>query len=293
MEQTIHTRQNQELNIDRLCAQKQIYVIAKRIFMFQIILTVPVTIALALLKLFLAIAFKVDISAYVLLYGILVTVLDLVMITPLISETKKAGAKVQELFDCAVYDLGWNKIFVGKKPTQEAVTKNNRVFREDGGDVSKLVDWYPIELANRKPSEAVVLCQKTNLIYDSSLRKSFVNNVVLVAMGTLIILILFGLFQGYSLKDFLIQLCASFLPIFVLSTKIFIEQHKTLKSSEELRGSIDGLLDNVEGITVGDIRHVQDRIYSSRKDGALIPEFFYDRLRSRLEKEMHENAANY
>jgi hypothetical protein len=293
MEQTILTRQNEDANIKKLCAQKQIYIIAKRIFMLQIILTVPVTILLALAKLVLMVVFKWDISAYVVIYGVAVTLSDLFLITPLISETKKDGAKIQELFDCSVYDLEWSKIFIGKKPAQEIINKNSRIFRKRHKDLSKLYNWYPVEVAAHAPLKAIVLCQKTNLNYDSSLRKAFLNRVIIVALSALILLFLFGLGQQYSLKEFFTQLGVSFLPIFVLSVKIIMEQRKTLKGSDELKGSIESVLEHEDKITTKEIRSVQDRIYVSRKDSALIPEFFYDKLRSRLEEEMHENAANY
>lgn len=276
MEQTILTRQNEERNINRLCAQKQLYIGAKKIFLTQIILTVPLTIVLALIKLVLLLWFKIDISVYVIFYGISVTLIDLLLINPIITQKKKNGAKVQELFDCSVYDLEWNGIFVGKKPEPEIVSKNNRLFRASNGDVSRLIDWYPQEIGRQPALKAIALCQKSNLNYDSALRKSFVIWTMISAFCTLAILVLFGLVQNYSLKDFLAQLAVSFLPIFVLAVKIVLEQRKTLKSSEELKGSIDNVLEKESLPTLKQLRCVQDRIYSNRKDSALIPEFFYN-----------------
>lgn len=290
--QSILTRQNEEKNINKLCASKQIYVGAKRIFMLQILLTVPITIFLSLTKLILSF-WHIDISAYVVAYGIGVAVSDLILITPFISEIKKNGAKVQELFDCAVYELKWHRIVVGKKPEQELINKASRKFKLSGKPIAKLYDWYPEEIAGQPALKSIVLCQKTNLNYDSSIRKLFKNTVLVVGVGTLLLLTVFALIQNYSVKNFFIQLGSSFLPVFVLAIKIFIDQNKTLKSSEELKGSIEGILEDSDNISEENIRSVQDRIYTNRKDSGLVPEFFYDQKRDKLEDEMHDNASNY
>jgi len=290
--ETLLTRQNEEENIDRLCAQKQLYIEAKKAFMMQIILTVPLTILLTLIKIVL-IFFKIDISVYVLIYGIGLTLADLLLINLVISDYKKTAAKIQELFDCSVYDLEWNKICAGKKPTQEEVNKYSRIFKSSGKPISKLKDWYPIELKKYSPLKVIVLCQKTNLNYDTAIRNRFKKKVLIVAFITLLVLILLSLIRNISFRDFISQVAASFLPVFVLTAKIMIEQNTTLKNSEELNNNIEGLLEDENNISLKEIRSIQDKLYNSRKDSALIPEFFYDKIRDELEQDMHHNAANY
>lgn len=289
---TLFTRQNEDQNVDCLCAQKQLYIEAKKVFMLQIILTVPVTILFTLVKIMLGF-FQIDISAYVLVYGISLTLGDLLLINFIISDLKTKAAKIQEFFDCSVYELDWNKIFVGKKPTKEIINNYSRIFKRSGKPLSKLVDWYPIELERFHPLKAIVLCQKTNLNYDIAIRARFKKKVLIVAALTLIILILASLIGNISLSNFIAQVASSFLPVFVLTIKIITDQNKTLKNSEDLSNTIEALLENDDEISLKDIRHIQDKLYSSRKDSALIPEFFYDKIRDELEKEMHHNAANY
>ena len=104
---------------------------------------------------------------------------------------------------------------------------------------------------------------------------------------------MFALIGEFTLKNFITSIIASFLPVFITAVKIVIENNKTIKNAEELKGAIDGLLEDESTISVKTLRSVQDKIYLSRKDSALIPEFFYDKIRAKLEKEMHENAATY
>jgi len=290
--ENILTRQNQEENINKLCAQKQLYIKAKRVFLFQIFLTVPITVLLSLVKVVLGL-FSIDISAYVLVYGISLSLVDLILINFVINDLKTTAAKIQESFDCAVYDMEWHKIVVGKKPAKEIINKNCSEFKSSGKDINKLVDWYPVEFINQPLLKSILLCQKTNLNYDTSIREAFKKKVYLVAGGTLLTLILFALIGDLSLQNFITRIVASFLPVFILTVKIIIENNKTLKNSEELKAAIDSLLEDENAISEKALRSVQDKLYLSRKDSALIPEFFYDKIRTRLEKEMHENAATY
>ena len=161
--ENILTRQNQEENISKLCAQKQLYIKAKRVFIFQIILTVPVTILLSLIKAILGL-FAIDISAYVLVYGISLSLVDLILINFVINDLKTNAAKIQEAFDCAVYDMEWHKIVVGKKPTKEIINRNSNEFKSSGRDINKLVDWYPVEFVSQPALKSILLCQKPILI---------------------------------------------------------------------------------------------------------------------------------
>ena len=289
---TLFSRQSEEKNIDRLCAQKRLYIEAQQVFVLQIILTVPITILLSLVKTVVAFL-KIDISAYVLVYGISLTLIDLLVINLVISNLKSNAAKVQELFDCTVYDLEWNRFCCGKKPTQKTINKHSRVFKSSGKPITKLRGWYPIELATQSSLKAIVLCQKTNLSYDTVIRKQFKSKTLVVSSITLTILIFFALIRNFSLKDFISQMAFSFLPVFALTAKIIIDQNETLKTYEELRNNIGGLLDDENNISLKEIRSIQDQLFCIRKDSALIPEFFYDKIRDKLEKEMHHDVANY
>jgi hypothetical protein len=292
MMENILTRQNREENINRLCAQKQLYIKAKRIFILQIILAVPVTVLLSLTKVILGL-FSVDVSSYVLVYGMSLSLMELLLINLVINDLKKTAAKVQESFDCLVYEMEWNNFIVGKKPSKEVITRNANEFKASGGDVSKLADWYPIEFAHLPLRKSILLCQKTNLNYDISIREAFKKRVLIVAGITLVVLVICTLIGDLSFQDFITRVVASFLPVFILATKIVIENNKTMKNAEELRAAIETLLEDESSITDKALRSVQDKLYLSRKDGALIPEFFYDKIRDRLEKEMHDNAAAF
>jgi len=270
--------QNKKENIQRLAAQRQLYKTAKNILVLQIILTVPVTIFFSLLKLIPETAVGFNIAAFAAVYGILLALIDLFVFNHFINLHRTDAAKVQELFDCDVYEMDWNNVFVGKKPQQETVNTFARKYVDVPG--SPLSDWYPIEIAQMPREMAILTCQKTNLYYDSSLRKKYKNLSILISLSTHI-----------TLQSFIVQILAPFLPVFILTSKIIIDHSKAIKSASEFHQSLDSVVDPHNLPSIDRLRAVQDKIYCHRKDSPLIPDFFYDKKRANLETEMHENAS--
>ncbi len=290
--ETIFTRQNKPENIDRLAAQKQLYIEAKRMFLLLIILVVPGAILISLMKLIFGL-FAIDISEYAYTYSISITLFELLIINFVINEKKKNAAKIQEEFDCNLYDLRWHKIVVGKKAPKEMINTYSDKFKSSGPDMNKLIDWYPVELNKKNHLEATLLCQKTNLNYDVSIRNSLKKRIWVFMVLTLLLIFIFALLSNATLSDFIIHFIVISFPVFTVSIKLLIELNKTIKNAEELKNIIESVIEDPENITETDIRSIQDKIFTSRKESSLIPEFYYNRVRNKLEAEMHRNASGY
>lgn len=289
---TIFTKQNLQQNIDKIAAFKQLYIEGKKAFSYLLILTIPVTVLIAILKIILT-AFEIDISAFVNVYSIGLLIGDLILMNYIISECKKNAAKIQEDFDCTIYDLEWHTILVGKRPKIEMINKYSQIYKKSQKNLDQLKDWYPIELENKEHLKAILLCQKTNLNYDTSVRTAFKNFILKVSIFTFVILLISALVGHVSLWDFIVQFVMSFLPVFTVSAKIIIDQNKTIKNSEELKEQVDRVLENESPITQKSIRSIQDKLYSNRKDSGLVLERFYVWQRNKFEDEMHKNAQSY
>jgi len=291
--ETIFTKQNHQKNIDKIAAFKQLYIEGKKAFSFLLILTVPVTIMIAVLKIIFATVFKIDISAFVYIYSIALLICDIVLMNFIITDYKKNAAKIQEDFDCTIYDLEWHKIAVGKKPKIELINRYSEIYKNSKNDLDELKDWYPIELASKDHLKGVLLCQKTNLNYDTSVRTKFKGFILKVSLVTLAILIVSALVENVSFWNFIVKLVMSFLPVFTVSAKIIIDQNNTIKNSEELKEHIESVLENEYPITHKSIRSIQDKLYCNRKDSGLVPEAYYKWQRKKFEEEMHKNARSY
>jgi len=290
--------QNTTDNIHRLAAQKELYNIGKKIFLLQFILTVPVTIALSLTKVLLTIFFHIDIAWLPGVYGLVLTIFDLTVIQGAISNRRTEAAKIQEAFDTSVFDLPWNKFVAGKKPEIEVINKYFRKLerRDKTGDIiNKLYNWYPQEVAQTTVLKAILICQKSSINYDFSLRERFKKIIFISASITFLLLIAFALIENLSIRPAFVQVILPFLPVLTLTIKQHQEHSKSNKNLQELKSYLDehiqstGMEDN---LSVEVIRNIQNRIYMNRRDSPLIPERLYNKLRNSLEKEMHDNAAS-
>jgi len=291
------SRQNSPDNIRRLAAQKQIYFDGKSLFLWQLGLTGPVTILLSLTKVILSTVWKVDISWLSATVGLFLTIFELAIIQGIIGSRRTDAAKIQEAFDTSVYEMPWNEFLVGKRPEIETINRYSRKFERrdrDGAKMRKLTHWYPIEADGMPLFKGILVCQKANVHYDFSLRESFRRVIFIVAGVTFLLLFAFTLVEDFSIRSILSQLVVPFLPMLTLSLKLNNEHSKSIKNLTELKQLLNRQVaeaDADNSLSIEILRRLQDRIYLSRKDSSLIPDQFYDRLRNRLESEMHDNAA--
>ena len=286
---SILLNQNKPENIKKLQAQRQLYAEGKKIILLQIILTVPVTILLALLKTIPTERIGFSIFYYAALYGIIVAIFD-IFCNKVVGNYKTDAAKIQEQFDCDVYDMEWSQIFVGKKVPQETINKYAKKYIPN--PKAPLIDWYPTEIGNYSPEKAIYVCQKTNIYYDSALRNKYKWTSIWVSLGILILLLIFSLGADFTVRSFLVQVIFPFLPVLVLTSRIVTDHSRTIKAANDLHQTINNLLGSHSELSMDNLRTIQSKIYCNRKDSPLIPDFFYNKKRQKLEIEMHENAAS-
>jgi hypothetical protein len=90
-----------------------------------------------------------------------------------INQLRQKAASVQELFDCDVLDLEWNKVCVGEQPQPEDVKKYADKHLKRVGNYDKLNTWYAETIKEVEGVAAKVICQRSNFSYDSAIRRSF------------------------------------------------------------------------------------------------------------------------
>lgn len=288
----IYIEQNKPENLKLICAFRQSYYTAKRLLLAQIYITVILTVCFSTAK-FLLTLIDIDFAAYAVIYSVFVVIVDFFILQPMISSKRTEGAKIQEEFDNNLFKLPWNKILVGKKVEKEDIDLlHDKYVSRLHGNIEKCKDWYPEEYKVLEMNRAVLSCQKTSLVYDIRLRKRF---KVLIVRNTILLSLLVTtlcLVKDLSMNSFLVYVVLPLLPVVVLAKKLHMEHEKSIKASSDLKSMIDDIQAKHEEITIDDLKAVQTKIYSNRKDSALIPEKLYNRLRNKLEKQMHIHAAS-
>ena len=120
--------QVEAIQLDRLAAQRSLYLKAKQIQGWQLVLSVPCVIVWS----FVVLAFPA-LRSYAALWGIVVTLLDSVALDRWQKNLKERAARVQELFDCDVLELTWPEL-KGQRPDAELIAEeSSRYLRTDPG----------------------------------------------------------------------------------------------------------------------------------------------------------------
>ncbi|MCD9014435.1 S-4TM family putative pore-forming effector [Parachryseolinea silvisoli] len=280
--------QNTSENLKLLAAQRVTYARAKQIFGWQILLTVGFAVLFNFIRL-LPKDSIIDFLPHILCFSVLVSVLDLLVFVTFISKMRTNGAKIQEQFDCAVYNMGWNKYNSGAKADKNFVHNRSKEYTPD--PKKPIENWYDLNIEDLSQERAILLCQETNLWYDSNLRDKFKNTALYVLIGMSTLSFIISLVMKQDVGIIVIQVVAPLLPAIILTIKIYQENHKSSKASNELKGALLGLKESSDNPSMEELRKIQDKIFCSRKDGALVPEWFYKIHRPALEEGMKVNAS--
>lgn len=207
----------------------------------------------------------------------------------------KEGAKLQEEFDCAVYEMSWNKFLVGPKVDREDVSKRNRK-KLSAKIEATFLNWYSPEVDRLPLPAARIACQRSNVVYDSSQRKTYCT-VLKVAIGTIVVGVFgAGLYHGEAMTDFVLTSLVPATPIIIWLLREHNRHIDTALAVERIKGEADKLWTDV--LTARDqapfevkTRELQDAIFGFRASSPLVFDWLNRLLRKGLEQDMVDAVA--
>ena len=184
------------------------------------------------------------------------------------------ASTIQEEFDVGLFKLPWNKVLVGEKISPEEISCAKRQFK---GDISKLRNWYKGISGFPYPLD-VLLCQRSNLVWDWRLKKTYSITILLVLIIYFVFTIVWSSVLDLRLADYLIGLFIPALSGYFIGIDEATEHYKAYIKREKLEKKINKLsetaLSNIKLLKVEELRQVQDCIFEFRK-GPLVPDWFY------------------
>ncbi|RZJ76015.1 MAG: hypothetical protein EOO45_03750 [Flavobacterium sp.] len=286
----IKTKQELPENMRLLKAQRVIYADAKKIYRLQLTITIIVVIFLNFIKLLAKDFWQVDLTVWVGLISVAITLFDLLFLSSYLSKAKINGAKVQELFDCSLYGMEWNETNSGEKPENSIIEDAEEKYMFN--PKAALTNWYHIELKGLVHEQAVLRCQETNLEYDRKLRYHFKNDCILICLVVVIGSFTVATIIDITLQSYLVNFIMPSLPLIVILIKLIKDNQKAAKSLEDVRKAARKLqlLNTIP--KMAQLRQIQDKLYCSRKDSTLIPENYYQYRRPKLEKSTKSNSGS-
>ncbi len=285
-------RQNKDVHINELLAQKRVYSIAKNYQGLLIFISVPLPIIISL-------AVKtnpnlIDESSYIfVLYTIIAAVGEKILESS-IDRLKKIAASIKETFDNKVLGINSNETLNLVLTDRELIRRYSKKYRTNQKIIDKVVNWYSLEIKKVKTNVASLLCQRTNITYDFSVRKRYKYLIYVISSLTFLVLLVIALINDLSIKGFLIEVILPSIPIVMFAYKEINSNTESIDNLNHLRNLIESTLSEINinhTIEKKQLRSIQDRIYNNRLLSPLIPDFIYNSIRPKLEDEMNYSMS--
>lgn len=286
---SIPSKQNEQRQLERLAAQREIYSSAKKMHIAQIGLTV-----FGPILLFVANLIWPKLGAYSALYGIVVFIIDGVLIEPIIKSKKTKSAKIQELFDCDVLELETSPLKVVDDVTVEEILIHYRAHSKIKTNIEKIRDWYPSNIDQLPISIARIICQRANCWWDSKLRRRYSNFLKYTGLMVFLSLLVYAFLADFSLIQFVL-IGSGLIPLFQFCNKQYNEHRDTASRLDELVCYSQNvwnktiLHDNPE-LAKDDSRRLQDEIFEHRCKSPLILDPFFKIFRDEHEELMNKSS---
>lgn len=209
----------------------------------------------------------------------------------------KNAAKLQEDFDCTVLKMEWNSFLVGRRLDPEDVFADSRRKLSDK-DEQRLINWYPLVVKELPLYLARLVCQRTNLWYDSALRKRY--RYVLLTGCALLIAVAAGISLAIdpNMTTFVLSMLAPMTPVIIWALREGNRQVATCEQLDRLNEEVKKLWDRSRsGAAEAEIsvrsRELQDAIFNHRSTSPLIFDWVYNLLRKEMEDRMNAGAEHW
>ncbi len=287
----ITIEQNNERQLQRLAAQRQLYATAKTVFGWQIFLGGPVAVASAVFTL----AYP-SLKGITASWGIIVTLADLFWLTPWQKRLRDSAAGIQEAFDCDVLELPWNEVKAGKTPDPELIKEQSDKYNKWAGKMPPLTNWYAPAVDDLPLHIGRIACQRSNCWWDSKQRRRYACCVITAVVLVFLVVLGLSLGVGFTVEDFILKVAAPLAPAFLLGMRQFSEQMEAAARLDRLKEDSERLWnDALSGKSMIDVttkaRSLQDEILENRRKSPLVFDGIYKWLRPNYEAQMNFGVA--
>lgn len=287
----IPQEQNTPHQLERLAAQRQLYSDAKNIQNINIILSIPSVIIWSIL-----IAFFPSLQIYAALWGLSVTLLEQAIFSHSQKNLQEKAAKIQQLFDCDIFELDWSQLCSGSRPEPELIVSSAAKYRKKDPNYLNLKDWYPVSVSQLPIHEARLICQRSNIWWDAKQKLRYCKLILFGLIAITIIVFLVGLVGGLTLEKFVLAIVTPLLPAFIFTIRQYIENKQAATRLDNLRENSENIWQQVinRRITPQELEResyiLQNQIYDNRRLSPLIFDWLYYRLKKQNEVEMNKGA---
>lgn len=228
--------QNEERQLQRQAAQRQLYTEVKTILGYQFVLSGPITVLL----MFLALSYPA-IKMYVAWWGIMFWLTDILILSKCQKELKEKAATTQERFDCDVLSLPWNSLKSNDSIDHELVKDYSDKYNNSKKPMPPILDWYPISVQQLPLALGRLVCQRANCLWDSNQRRRYAKLLAITLLVVVFGMVTVGLIANLTMENFLLIIAVPLMPAITLVTRQFNEHREAADRLDKLKTYTDKL----------------------------------------------------
>ena len=291
--QEILYKQNLDVNIDRLLAQRRLYSNAKIMQYILIAITVIIPVLIAFITNFSNL--RIDDTSWIYTIYAIVVIFGEKILEIFIDRNKKTAASIQEKFDTNIFDIPENELLNSVFIDHDIVRKYSKKDKLNANKISRVTNWYSTRIDCLQTNIAILFCQRMNICYDQNIKKKYNKLLISLSVLTFITLLIISLTNDFSLKKFIIEVILPSIPILNFTYKEINQNIESVNNLQKLREIIENKLSSLsrnDVIEIEELRNIQDRIFNNRILSPLIPDFIYKILWTELEDEMNYSVEN-
>jgi hypothetical protein len=289
IENDIKVRQNSPEGQGYLCAYSSVYAKAKLLLGIQFTLTIPVALGWSVVL----ISYP-DVKPYMILYSFSVTLLDVLVLDRLQSQLKEKAARIQEIFDCFLFEMPWRKLQVGEEVDLESLNEEESRYRSWHKRLEHLHNWFHSDLGAIPLIYARLICQRINLLWDTKLRKRYVTALKSLLAVFALLVILFSVKQQLSMHLFFGTVVAVLSPAFIWGIREITRHQESINKLRSLKSYVDAIWrgvadkktppEELQNKTI----EIQTEIYRLRSKNPVIFNWVYKLQRSKTQRRVHD-----
>jgi hypothetical protein len=210
----------------------------------------------------------------------------------------KLAARASEQFDVALFHLPWNKLSAGNplspEETDSAVRKWVRKHPKE-----EVKAWYSTSVSKVPLHLARVICQRTNVAYDSALRRNYATVLLTVALVISGGIFAAGFARSTELDDLVMSALVPVSPLLIWALREFFRQKDAAAANDAIRAEADMVLEQVisgscdEPTCTSHSVRLQAALFVRRSTNVLIFPGLYRWRRENLEKDMNAGADHW
>jgi len=283
--------QNEQKQLERLSAQRELYSSAKKWYAWQIIGSMVIPIVFVIGSFFLY-----NFSVVAAIFGIGFFIFDILVIVPTISKLKLKASKIQELFDCDVLEISKSPLKISSDIAVEEVLTYYEAHCKIKSNVEKVRNWYPPIIDQVDIEYARLICQRTNCWWDVKLRNKYINFIKVVSIVIPLILLVISIAVHIPLEK-IVLLFSALMPFFRFANKEYADQKASNDRLEKTMNYILKIWENILSNRIdknslsNESRIIQDEIYEHRSKSPFILDTIYNAFRDKNETVMNKSAS--